>query len=587
MLVLKNLLSCFGVGLLLVGSIQLSGVAFAMDYYVDELADSGGDGSSGLAWNSVSQVNAAMGTFVAGDHVYFKRGGFFRGDSLLINGVSGTGMNPVVFGAYGSGLLPIIDGSQPVNWQLEVENIYSTSFTGTGVNNEDPFLLVVADTPKSPVTTMKLNSLPAELTEHAVLIQVEPEYSNFWVKATDAGNKTVTGYNLAQHLIEEGGSLVFRYVEDGKEKASSESLRVVDVITSGAEANTGLTEGDWYWDKANKRIYLFTTDVPDNDTVQVNWEADGIRVENSTYVHVQDIKVQKFNKQGVVLYLSSNITIDGLEIYACGKTGIQVWDASDNRIQNNRIDSISGAISLWVLGGGTAEHNQIRNNTISNCLGACIGLSSDKVLNNTVSGNTITGANSLSYDGAGVYTFNSGSNTIQGNTISDCGSIYLRSAGIMVDVASGATTAPMIISGNYVSNNSTAGIAVSGSGHQLTGNTLVNNGEEYMDGRGQLQFFASGRPASSCTVTSNIIEADTNRQFLVAEYGSTSGHTIDYNCYCGQSSKQFSWAGEWMSFEVWQNKTRHDSHSVLNGPMPPLPPTILQFIPAILAGACK
>jgi len=202
-------------------------------------------------------------------------------------------------------------------------------------------------------------------------------------------------------------------------------------------------------------------------------------------------------------------------------------------------------------------------------------------LNNTISGNNISGANSMSYDGAGVYTFNAGSNSIHSNTIRDCGSKYLRSAGVMVDVESGGSTLAMSITDNTITGNSTAGIAVSGSGHKITGNTLEGNGEDFMDGRGQLQFFASGSSASNCTVTGNTVTASTNRHFLVAEGGSTSGHYFNCNSYCGTAEKQFSWAGEWMDFATWQQKTGHDSRSVLNGATPC---RILYFIPAMITG---
>jgi parallel beta-helix repeat protein len=595
MLVQKKSYSCLLAGLIVVGGLLLGDVAFATDYFVD--ATSGSDSDSGLseatAWKTVEKVSRS--TFQPGDHVKFKSGEIYRGFSLLINGVSGTVTDPIVFESYGTGVLPVIDGSNDVTWvSLGANNIYSTEFTATGTNNENPFMLTVSGEAKPPVTTIQLNSLPPELKSKAVLIQESP-FSSFWVKGTYSGN-TVTGYDLAQNKIEEGGSLSLRYVDisTGKEQAFPETLDVTAVFASGAEAQAGLTEnGDWYWDKENKTIYLFS-DVDPSGTVEVNWEADGIRVDNSSYVQVKDIKVQNFNKQGVVLYLSSNITVDGVEIFACGKTGIQMWDSSNNYITNNSIDSVSGAISLWVLGSGTAENNQISNNTIANCFGACIGLTSAKVFNNTISENDISRANSMSYDGAGIYTFNAGSNLISSNTIHNCGSLHRRSAGIMVDVESGETTAAMTIVGNTISYNSTAGIAVSGASHRIHRNELVDNGQEFMDGRAQLQFFASGRPASYCTVTSNVITASKNLQFFIVEGGSNKGHHIDYNCYCGESSKQFSWAGEWMQFDTWRSKTGHDPNSVLNEAKPPTqplrppltPPGVLQFIPAII-GACR
>jgi hypothetical protein len=83
-------------------------------YFVD--ATGGNDGSAGTsesaAWQTIAKVNAA--TFGIGDTILFKRGETWSGTQLdpPSSGISG---HPIVFGAYGSGALPIIDGNDTVN----------------------------------------------------------------------------------------------------------------------------------------------------------------------------------------------------------------------------------------------------------------------------------------------------------------------------------------------------------------------------------------------------------------------------------------------------------------------------------------
>ncbi len=78
-------------------------------YYVDSV--SGDDANSGTsptsAWKTLSKANSA--SLAAGDRLLFKRGGRWAG-KLSVKW-SGTASNPVVIGAYGSGDLPIIEGS--------------------------------------------------------------------------------------------------------------------------------------------------------------------------------------------------------------------------------------------------------------------------------------------------------------------------------------------------------------------------------------------------------------------------------------------------------------------------------------------
>lgn len=77
-------------------------------YYIDNL--SGKDQYSGLspekAWQSLDRVNEH--TFLPGDIILFKSGGFWQGQ-LAPKGSGDTG-NPIIIDRYGEGALPLIDG---------------------------------------------------------------------------------------------------------------------------------------------------------------------------------------------------------------------------------------------------------------------------------------------------------------------------------------------------------------------------------------------------------------------------------------------------------------------------------------------
>lgn len=104
-------------------------------YYVD--ASGGSDSNEGksptAAWQTIAKVNAAA--LQPGDQVLFKRGQTFPGRLYPI--ISGALERPILYGAYGSGVRPIIDGSansalivtSPVN-HLRFESI---DFFGSSV----------------------------------------------------------------------------------------------------------------------------------------------------------------------------------------------------------------------------------------------------------------------------------------------------------------------------------------------------------------------------------------------------------------------------------------------------------------------
>ena len=98
LLVLSLVLSLFSFGV----------VAQAATYYVSNSGNDSNNGtSSATPWSSINKVNGF--SFVAGDQVLFQRGGSWS--SPLVITRSGTNGNPITYGAYGSGNLPMISGN--------------------------------------------------------------------------------------------------------------------------------------------------------------------------------------------------------------------------------------------------------------------------------------------------------------------------------------------------------------------------------------------------------------------------------------------------------------------------------------------
>src|SRR3546814_18765098 len=91
----------------LVGCLAAFPVA-ALTYYVD--AETGADRNTGIveteAWRTIERVNAAR--LDPGDRVLFRRGQAFGGE--LVPPASGRPGSPLLFGAYGAGARPIIQG---------------------------------------------------------------------------------------------------------------------------------------------------------------------------------------------------------------------------------------------------------------------------------------------------------------------------------------------------------------------------------------------------------------------------------------------------------------------------------------------
>jgi parallel beta-helix repeat protein len=93
----------------LVVTILLSSLSFAATYYVDALygKDTNSGTSTSSPWKTIAKVNAF--TFKPGDVILFKRGAAWK-ETLTVK-QNGTSTASIRFDAYGSGSLPVFDGS--------------------------------------------------------------------------------------------------------------------------------------------------------------------------------------------------------------------------------------------------------------------------------------------------------------------------------------------------------------------------------------------------------------------------------------------------------------------------------------------
>ena len=99
---------------LLIGMINYSN---ATDYYISPTGSNSNNGTSqSTPWLSISKLAtvANAGTIHAGDNIYFQRGGTYTGTTALIQNIwggsaqSGTALQPITIGAYGTGARPVI-----------------------------------------------------------------------------------------------------------------------------------------------------------------------------------------------------------------------------------------------------------------------------------------------------------------------------------------------------------------------------------------------------------------------------------------------------------------------------------------------
>ncbi len=106
--------------------------ALAVDYYVS--SSLGSDNNSGLypdtPWKSLYKLNHTI--LSPGDHIYLKKGDVWREGPGIIISYSGNSSNSIEYSTYGSGSMPVINGSVVLSgWTNSAEGKFYLDYTGT------------------------------------------------------------------------------------------------------------------------------------------------------------------------------------------------------------------------------------------------------------------------------------------------------------------------------------------------------------------------------------------------------------------------------------------------------------------------
>jgi uncharacterized repeat protein (TIGR01451 family) len=366
-------------------------------YYVSA---AGSDANNGLTtatpFKTIAKVNSL--NLQPGDRVVFKCGDMWRGEMLMIT-KSGASGSPITFGSYPTSDCadkPILSGTQPIGgWSASgTPNIYVSTLSAAtfpnGINQlfRNGTRLTMGRWPNldngdGGYTTVSAQPAGNRLTSSTAL----PAGS--WISATihlkvirwSMVNRDITAVSGSTLTLNQSVSCPFTTNCTGWGFFINNALATLD------------REGEWYYNKNTRQLYLYTTTNPASSTLEGsvvfttddrNWGA--INLGDDLDLQVHDVVIDNFDirgwyRSGIVsptnLHPDENsfITIRNNTIRDVDDTGIDlwswVWGASDGLdgwrggnnivIQNNVID---GANSFGIHTPSrvtTIEGNTIRN----------------------------------------------------------------------------------------------------------------------------------------------------------------------------------------------------------------------------------
>jgi len=262
--------------LALAGPARAAGVA----YYVNCAAATDGNGSSTSPWNNLTTVNSK--TFAPGDSLLFNRGATCTGSFVFSS--SGTSASRITIDAYGTGALPIIDG--------------------TGQNR-----------------AVKLLD-----TSYVTMQNLEVENSKVWgVLVTTDHDAPAVGITLA--------NLVVHHVTGGDYTAMSAKWTGLVVFAPGMVVEPNMTKGSGTYDRKSYFDTVLVDNVTAYDTtmwagifvwgVQIDqdtqWKRDCVnQATQSRNVTIQNSTVHNTYGEGIAEFCAQNGTIQSDVVYQSG-----------------------------------------------------------------------------------------------------------------------------------------------------------------------------------------------------------------------------------------------------------------------------
>lgn len=112
--------------LIIIVYLSIINVSYSTVYYISNYGEDTNNGISPVyPIRTITKLNSLIFKLQPGDVVLFERDGIYYGQINL--NASGNELQPIIFGAYGTGRDPIISGSvRAVNWVLAKGDIYKT-----------------------------------------------------------------------------------------------------------------------------------------------------------------------------------------------------------------------------------------------------------------------------------------------------------------------------------------------------------------------------------------------------------------------------------------------------------------------------
>lgn len=307
-------------------------------------------------WKTLAKLNSYA--FAPGDQVLLKRGDTFAGSLSTVSGDTG---NPVTYGAYGPATdPPLISGfSLLTSWTLSSGHIYwapldvprlqvvlvDGNLRGMGRYPNSGFLQYTTHSGAAWIAGSAVSSIPFDPTGGEAVVAKERYYRDRQRVVSRVGNTLNLDYTD------------FTNGQNNQNATNLNGFFIQDHIA------TLDTDGDWFYNKTEKRLYMYFSGTPSGRNIQAATFTVGIAANGRANFSILGLKVIGFNNSGINHDYSGPATINDNVIQYIGAAGIAGLQGPGGiTINNNNIsDCLNGGISHYDVSNNTISNNVINN----------------------------------------------------------------------------------------------------------------------------------------------------------------------------------------------------------------------------------
>ena len=308
-------------------------------------------------FRSLQKLNSMMNRIQPGDSVLLRRGDIFSGEMRITK--SGINQSGIYFGAYGKGKRPMLSGTAKVSgWKIAGRHRWEAICTDC----------------KDQLNSLFLNGVMQPIGRWPNLHSANGGYLPVkWA----SGSTRFSSPAIPDGSVWKGADVIVRsqrWVLDCSTilSTSGDTLNIQPIPQNIINPEFGFficnspmaldQPGEWCFDKATKKITIYSESDPNLSLIEVPIVSDLIAIRKQRFITIENLVIHGAMNNGIMADSVQNVTIRNIGAIHSGKNAVYFKDSRNIVFEGNSIsDANNEGLNFQNCRGSVIRHNQIKN----------------------------------------------------------------------------------------------------------------------------------------------------------------------------------------------------------------------------------